>query len=336
MASSYTSSTMTTEFSDEHEVALSKHLERMIRSARLVEPRARVDDHRNVARPDPDRGGPAPVGLADVVLRTGDHHEVAGRHQRPRARLVHRGRQHLHEVRRGADLLELRTHQLHRAGRRREPGRRRRDDDRVPSLEGHHRLVDGGCRGVRGRRHRADHPDRLRVLDEPALRQLLDDPDALHAQEVAEGAEGLALVLDHLVGGVADPGVLDRHPGEGSGMLRLVERPRERGHRFVRPRLAHVRERRHGRAGTADEGIDDRGGVAVERFDPDFHWGFGCLAHRSRRSWDGAGSGAEWFVGRWGSVSVSSEPVHGTSRRGSASLAILSRVNRPRQIRSRP
>ena len=33
MASSYTASRITTEFSDEHEVALSKHFDRMIRSA---------------------------------------------------------------------------------------------------------------------------------------------------------------------------------------------------------------------------------------------------------------------------------------------------------------
>ena len=108
--------------------------------------------------------------------------------------------------------------------------------------------------------------------------ELLDDPDALRPQEVAEGAEGLSLVLDHLVGSVADAGIFDRHAREGRGVLRLVERPRERGHRLVDPGLGRVREGVHGRASAADQGGDDRLGAAFEGFGLDFGrgvgWGF--------------------------------------------------------------
>ena len=67
-------------------------------------------------------------------------------------------------------------------------------------------------------------PDRLRVLHDPPLRQLLDDADASLAQHVAQDAHDLEPLADATLG-IADAALLDTHGGE-AGECRLVgDRP---------------------------------------------------------------------------------------------------------------
>ena len=67
-------------------------------------------------------------------------------------------------------------------------------------------------------------------------------PTDLARKQIAQGAEGLALVLDDLVGDVAEPGIGDGERGKLAGMLGLIDRPRQRADRFVGALLADVAE----------------------------------------------------------------------------------------------
>ena len=73
-------------------------------------------------------------------------------------------------------------------------------------------------------------------------------PTDLDPQQVAQRAEGLALLLDDLVRHVAELGVGDRELGELLGVRGIVERPGQRGDGFVGARLVGVGEHRHRRA----------------------------------------------------------------------------------------
>ena len=59
---------------------------------------------------------------------------------------------------------------------------------------------------------------------------MVDHAHRLGPEQVAQGAERLALVLDDLVGHVAEPGVVDRQLGQRLGVARLVQRPGDGGH----------------------------------------------------------------------------------------------------------
>ena len=88
--------------------------------------------------------------------------------------------------------------------------RRRGDDHRVAALERVDDLVRGRRRRVGRRRHRADHADWPRDLDD-ALRLVDGDhADRLRAAQVAQKAERLAMVLAHLVFDVADARAAER------------------------------------------------------------------------------------------------------------------------------
>src|SRR6185437_11782017 len=84
----------------------------------------------------------------------------------------------------------------------------------------------------------------LRELDNAALVVALDFTDRSGAQQIAQRAEGLALLLDDLVGNIAESGILDREFGELARMLGLVERPGHGAHRLVDAGLVRIREPR--------------------------------------------------------------------------------------------
>ena len=89
----------------------------------------------------------------------------------------------------------------------------RREHDGVAALD--REDADAGRRqlGV-GRGHeRGDEPDRLGVLDDALLGQLLDDPDARLAEDVAQDAHDLEALADPRHG-VADAALLDAHVGQ--------------------------------------------------------------------------------------------------------------------------
>ena len=229
-----------------------------------------VDDRGGVAEADADRRPAAAVGPAHVVLGARHHHEVRGVHQLLGERLGH-PRQDLHEVLRVARAGQLVPHHPGHPGGRGQAGRGGGEDDRVPPLDRQHRLVDRRRRRVRRGTDGGDHADGLGVLHQPAAGKLLDDADGPGAlpQEVAQGAEGLAAVLDDLVRDVAEPGVPDRDLRQLAGALGLVDRPGEGGDGVVDGVLAGVGERRHGGAGAGDQSGDRRVllGVAVDGVD---------------------------------------------------------------------
>ena len=226
---------------------------------------ALVDDHRHVAGADPDRRRAARVGLADVGLAAGADDQVDRAHQEPGPCPVDRLRQHLDQVRRQADLGEPGAHVVDRPGGGPPAGGRGRDDDRVAALERHHRLVDRRCRGVGRRRDRADHAHGLGVLDDPARNVLLDHADRPDPQEVAQRAEGLALVFPDFVVDVAEAGVGDRELGQLARVLGPVERPGERAHGIVDQPLIGAGEARQGSARAGDQFAHDRPAVGFER-----------------------------------------------------------------------
>jgi len=171
----------------------------------------------------------------------------------------------LHEILRNADLLQFGAHVVDRARGRLQPGGRSGDNDGVAALDRHHRLVDRRRAWIGRGRNRADHAHRLGIFDDAALGILLDDADRFHAQQIAQGTEGLALLLDDLVGYVAELGVGDREFRQLLGVRRIVERPSQRGHRLVGARLIGIGEFSHGRARPPHQLVDDRLGACIHR-----------------------------------------------------------------------
>ena len=92
---------------------------------------------------------------------------------------------------------------------------------------------------------------------------MLDDADGTPAQEVAERAEGLALLLDDLVGDIAKARIGDRELGEFAGVLGLVEGPGKGANRVVGSVLAGIREELLRGSGTLHHCID---GARIEGF----------------------------------------------------------------------
>ena len=232
---------------------------------RVVEVGGLVDDHRHVAGADADRRRAAGIGAAHIVLRAGGDHQIGRLHQRLGHVLGGRRRKDLNEVLRQADLLQFRAHVIDRAHGRLQAGGRGGDDDRVTPLDRHHRLVDRRSAGIGRGRDGANHADRLGVFDDAALLVFLDHADRFHPQQIAQSAEGLALLLDDLVGHVAELGVGDRQFRQLLGMLGIVQRPGERGDRLVGARLIGLRENGHGGAGAPHQLVDHRLGVGIHR-----------------------------------------------------------------------
>ena len=154
---------MITLFSDEQLVALSKIFERMIFAAASAQIGAVVDDHRDVAGAHAERRRAAGITRAHVGLRAGDDDEVALLHELAGAFLGHRRGQHLHEVGRRADALELRMHVFEQLRAGGVAFGRRRQDDRVAALQ---RVDDV----VGGRRARDWWKARPRIPRRPGAR----------------------------------------------------------------------------------------------------------------------------------------------------------------------
>ena len=77
-----------------------------------------------------------------------------------------------------------------------------------------------------------------RAISMMPLRRILGDhADRLRALQVAQQAEGLAVVLAHLVGDVADAGVGHGQLGQLAVARRLDDRPAGGGDQLVDPRL---------------------------------------------------------------------------------------------------
>ena len=183
--------------------------------------------------------------------------EIGQLHE-PRRHLARHGRrEHLHEVCGKPDASQLRPHARHRRLGRSPGVRRRRDDDRIAALERHHGFVDGRRLRVRRGRDGRDDTDGLRPLHETLLGDLLDDARGLRAQQIAQRAEGFALVLDDLTLDIADAGHLDGQFRIAARRLGLVDGPRERGDSFVDAGLAFARdlvsEGGHGNTGAPDK-----------------------------------------------------------------------------------
>ena len=66
-----------------------------------------------------------------------------------------------------------------------------------------------------------------------AFRRIFDHTDGPDSQQVAQGAEGLALVLDDLVINIADSGIRYGHLRQPTGVFRLVQGPCDSDHQFV-------------------------------------------------------------------------------------------------------
>ena len=88
----------------------------------------------------------------------------------------------------------------------------------------------------------ANETDRLCVFDDAEFPVFFDDADRLHAQEVTKRTEGLALLLDDLVGHVAELGILDRQFGQFFCMRKIVKRPGKRCDCIIDPRLVGLGE----------------------------------------------------------------------------------------------
>ncbi len=148
----------------------------------------------------------------------------------------------MHEVFGQADFLELSTHVIDGLAGRFHAGGRRRDNDSVAALDRHHRLVHRRSGRIGRGRNGAHEANRLGVFGEAKLFVFFDDADGLHAQQIAQGAEGLALFLGDLVGHVAELGVLHRQFGKLLCMRGIVERPGQRGDCLIDTRLIGVGE----------------------------------------------------------------------------------------------
>ncbi len=199
-SASATAPTTITLFSDEQRRRVVEGLRARDLRRRFGDVGGLVDDHRNVAGAHAERRRAAFVRGAHVRLRSGGHDEVGLPHQRECLLARHRRRQHLHEIARRADAVELGMHVLEQQRERGGAFRRRRHDDRVAAFERVDDVVRGRRSRIGRRRDRRDDADRPRDLDQPAPRVLVDDAHRFRAAEVAQEADRLAAVLGDLVG----------------------------------------------------------------------------------------------------------------------------------------
>ena len=140
-------------------------------------------------------------------------------------------------------------------------------------LDRHHRLVDGRRGGIGRRRQRRDDAHWLGVFDDAPGFVFLDDADRFGSEQIAQRAERLALVLDDLVGHVAEPGIGNGERGKFARVLGLVDRPGQRANRLVGAFLADVAETFEGDARAPHDFVNDRLMVRIHRR---FH----CHSHR--------------------------------------------------------
>ena len=182
------------------------------------------------------------VGLAHVDLAAGDDHQVGQLHQ-PRGRLARDGtRQDLHQVRRQPDLLQLARMPstvglvaAHAVGGGAMMMALPPFSAIIALLTG---VADGLVEGVMA----PTTPTGLAYLTMPFSGISSMMPVDFTLQQVAQRAEGLALVLDDLALHLADARDLDGDLGQPARVLGLVDRPGERGHRLVDARLAVRRD----------------------------------------------------------------------------------------------
>ena len=192
-----------------------------------------IDDHRRIAEADAERRLAGLVGLAHVDLAAGDDHQVGHLHQPGGGLARHRARQDLHEVGRQADLLSsarmpstvglLAAHAVGGGAMMMA----------LPPFSAIMALLTGVADGLVEGVMAPTTPDRLGILDDALLGDLLDDAGGLGPEQVAQRAESLALVLDDLALQLADACHLDGDLGEPARVLGLVDRPGQRGHGLV-------------------------------------------------------------------------------------------------------
>ena len=170
---------------------------------------ALVDDSCHVAGADAKGRRSTGVCSAHIGLRTGRYHQVALAHQFQRRRLAHRRRQQLHQIVGRADAVKLRVDECDQTRAGAPSLGRRSDDDGVAAFERIDDLV-GRCGARICRRcDGANHADRSRDFNHPLGRVFADHANRLCSVEVAQKAEGLAVVFAHLVLDIADAGIGD-------------------------------------------------------------------------------------------------------------------------------
>ena len=189
-------------------------------------------------------------------MRTGHDHQIAGVHQFLRQLLVHWCRQHLHQIRRQADLFQFSAHIADRLGGGADARRRRRDDHGVATFNRKHCLVDRGRSRVRGRGHGSNDTHRLGIFDQPFFRNFFDDADRFNPRQIAQATERLTLIFHDLAVDVAETGVFDRQCSKFARPRRFINRPSECGDRFVDPRLIGVGKLCHSGARLGDQAFD--------------------------------------------------------------------------------
>ena len=144
---------------------------------------------------------------------------------RPVDSLGHRRGQHLHQVARRADRVELRVHVLEQQRAGAPALGRRRDDHRVAALERVDDLVGRRRRRVGRRRDRADHADRPRDLDDAARRSSAMTPTDCAPCRSRSRPSVLRWFLRILSSTWPMPGVGDRELGERAVAPRLDDGP---------------------------------------------------------------------------------------------------------------
>ena len=146
-------------------------------------------------------------------------------HQLGRRLLGDRRRQHLHQVARRADSVELLVDELDQRAQVLQP---LGDGATITALRPFSALMillAGVAAGLVDGVIAADHADRPRDLDDAARRVLGDHADGAARLQVAQQPERLAVVLADLVVDVADAGVGDRQLGKRAVASRLDDRP---------------------------------------------------------------------------------------------------------------
>ena len=147
----------------------------------VVNVRGFIDDHRDITGADADRRCAARIRSANVGRRSRCHHQIGLPHQLERVLPRHGRRQHLHQVTRRADAIELGVNVIEQQRQRTGTFRRRREDDRVAALQRVDDIVRRRRRGVRRRRDRRHNADRPGDLDQSALVIFGDDANRLCA-----------------------------------------------------------------------------------------------------------------------------------------------------------
>ncbi len=201
-----------------------------------------VDNHRHIACADTNGRRTARISPADVILRSCHKNQVDRFHQCLGGIFRHRIRENLNQILRQTDLRQSFPHIIHDHLGRAVSQRRRCNDHRVTPLDRHHRLVDRRRAGIGRRRNRTNHSDRLGELHNAPLIVAFDFTNGFRPQQIAKGAKRLALLLDDLVGHIAETRVFHRKFGKGLRVFRIVKRPRDCADRLVRSRLIRFRE----------------------------------------------------------------------------------------------